>query len=210
VNLDLFLDERVTPKSAKDLHLYEIGVDKAMMYNEMWHSRLPVTSHSNMIRNTRKIFYGAEYEGHCYASAMWTDPVANNRLSKAYVWLELRRLAIAPDAPKFTATWMIAKMIKDIKKKFPEVTRLVSYQDTEVHTGTIYSAANWKRDAVSTFRDWTTGNRKRNDLQSKSDKIRWIYELGKANEQQPVSKGTQTHSEGQGAPMLSLWGTTTL
>jgi hypothetical protein len=210
VNFDLFLGERIVPKSAKELRLHEISVDKAMMYNAMWHSRLPVTSHSNMIRNTRKIFYGAEYDGHCFASAMWSDPVANNRLSKAYVWLELRRLAIAPDAPKFTATWMIAKMIKDIKKKFPEVTRLVSYQDTEVHTGTIYSAANWKKDAVSTFQEWTTGIRKRNDLQTKSDKIRWIYELGKANEQQINQSRTRVDREDQGAAMLSLWESTTI
>lgn len=183
MNLDLFLEERIAPKSAKDLNLREITVNKAMTYNEMWHSRLPVTSHSNMIRNARKVFYGAEYEGHCFASAMWTDPVANNRLSKDYVWLELRRLAIPVDAPKFTATWIIAKMVKDIKKRFPEVTRLVSYQDTEVHTGTIYAAANWKKDKVSSFQEWTTGNRKRNNLQSKADKIRWIYDLGKKNEQ---------------------------
>jgi len=187
------------------MRLHQIGVKKAMMYNEMWHSRLPVTSHSNLIRNTRKVFYGAEYEGHCYASAIWTDPVANNRLSKSFIWLELRRLAIAPDAPKFTATWMIAKMIKDIKKQFPEVTRLVSYQDTEVHKGTIYSAANWKKDAISVFQDWSTGKRKRNDLQSKSNKIRWIYELGIENEQQIDSKGTQAHTECKGTAMLSLW-----
>ena len=98
-------------------------------------------------------------------------------MSKDYIWLELRRLAISPDAPKFTATWIIAKMVKDIKKQFPDVTRLVSYQDTEVHTGTIYKAANWKLDSVSKLQDWSTGKRKRNALQSKSDKIRWIYEL---------------------------------
>jgi hypothetical protein len=54
---------------------------------------------------------------------------------------------------------------------------LVSYQDAEVHTGTIYAAANWKQDVVSKFQEWTQGNRIRNKLQSKSDKIRWIYEL---------------------------------
>jgi hypothetical protein len=72
---------------------------------------------------------------------------------------------------------MIAKMIKQIKKQFPDVTRLVSYQDTEVHSGTIYAAANWKKDTVSKFQEWTTGNRERNAIQSKSDKIRWVYEL---------------------------------
>ncbi len=204
MNLDLFLGDRIPPQSTKEMRLHEISVDKAMMYNELWHSRLPITSHSNMIRNTRKIFYGAEYNGHCFASAMWTDPVANNRLSKKYIWIELRRLAIAPDAPKFAATWMIAKMIKDIKKKFPEVTRLVSYQDSEVHTGIIYSAANWKKDTVSTFKEWTTGSRKRNLLQSKSDKIRWIYELGKANEQQAHKSPAHAFGSGKVLTLLSM------
>ena len=159
---DLFLQERISPESCKKLNLREIGVDFAMKHNELWHSRLPVTSHSNMIRNAHKVFYGAEYKDHCFAVAMWTDPVAANRMSKDHVWLELRRLAIAPDAPKFTATWMISKMVKDIKNRFPDVSMLVSYQDTEVHTGTIYKAANWKLDIVSKFKDWSNETRKRN------------------------------------------------
>lgn len=177
MNLDLFLEKRILPQSAKNMNLRVVGVDYAMEKNAEWHSRLPVTSHSNMVRNAHKIFFGAEYKDHCFAVAMWTDPVAGNRMSKDYVWLELRRLAIANDAPRFTATWMIAKMIKQIRKQFPDVTRLVSYQDTEVHSGTIYAAANWKKDTISKFQEWTTGNRERNVIQSKSDKIRWVYEL---------------------------------
>lgn len=174
---DLFDIPRIAPESPKMLNLREIGVNHAMEFNQMWHSRLPVTSHSNMVRNAHKVFYGAEFDGHCFASAMWTDPVAGNRMSKDHVWLELRRLAVAPDAPKFTATWMIAKMIKDIKKRFPDVNMLVSYQDTEVHSGTIYKASNWKLDLVSKFKDWNTGTRQRNEAQSKADKVRWVYQI---------------------------------
>ena len=174
---DLFLQERIAPVTCKSMNLREIGVDFAMKYNEQWHSRLPVTSHSNMVRNAHKVFYGAEYQDHCFAVAMWTDPVAGNRMSKDHVWLELRRLAISPDAPKFTATWMLSKMIKDIKKRFPDVTKLVSYQDTEVHNGTIYAAGNWKKDTISKYQDWTTGKRIRNATQSTADKIRWVYQL---------------------------------
>jgi hypothetical protein len=175
--MDLFDIPRVAPSSPKMLNLKEIGLNHAMNFNEMWHSRLPITSFSNMSRSSHKVFYGAEFEGHCFASAMWTHPVAGNRMSKDYIWLELRRLAVAPDAPKFTATWMISKMVKDIKKRFPDVTRLVSYQDTEVHKGTIYAASNWKLDTVTKFQEWNTEKRKRNDTQSKADKVRWIYSL---------------------------------
>ena len=72
---------------------------------------------------------------------------------------------------------IISSIFKKNKKQFPDITKLVSYQDTEVHTGTIYAAANWKQDAVSKFQEWTQGNRVRNKLQSQSDKIRWVYEL---------------------------------
>mgnify|MGYP003352667635 CR=1 FL=1 len=96
---DLFDNPRIAPKSPKMLNLREIGLNHAMSFNEMWHSRLPITNHSNMVRNAHKVFYGAEFDGHCYGCAMWTDPVAANRMSKDFVWLELRRLAVAPDAP---------------------------------------------------------------------------------------------------------------
>jgi len=209
VNFDLFLGERFTPTTPKQMILREIGVKKAMEYNAMWHSRLPVTSYANMIKNKHKIFFGAEYLDHCFASAMWTDPVAANRMSKQHVWLELRRLAIAPDAPKNTATWMIAKMIKTIKKNFPDITRLVSYQDTEVHSGTIYRAANWVEDSVSVFQDWSNTLRKRNTLQSKADKIRWIYDLRELNEQQTEYKRTCLDSKSKRTTVLDLWSRST-
>lgn len=174
--IDLFLKERKPPLSPKQMNVKEIGVHHAMRYNEMWHSRLPLTVEGNLLRNKRYVFFGAEFNDHCFASAIWTDPVANNRLSKDYIWLELRRLAVAPDAPKFTATWMIAKMVKAIKKKYPEVNRLVSYQDTEVHSGTIYAASNWTQDSISVNASWNE-TRKRNKEQSLSTKKRWILDL---------------------------------
>lgn len=177
--MDLFNIPRVIPNSPRKINLREIGVKDAMEFNLRWHSTLPITSHANMIKNAHKVFFGAEYKSHCFASAMWTDPVAGNRMSKDQVWLELRRLAIAPDAPKFTATWMIGQMVKDIKKRFTDVTTLVSYQDADAHTGTIYKAANWHCDAVSKFQDWSTETRQRNAVQSTSTKIRWVYKIKK-------------------------------
>ena len=181
---DLFLQERESPTSPKLMTLRKIGVRHAMRYNEMWHSRLPLTVEGNLLRNKRYVFFGAEYKDHCFASAIWTDPVANNRLSKNFIWIELRRLAIAPDAPKFTASWMISKMIKQIKKQFPDVTRLVSYQDCDVHTGTIYSASNWSQDIISLGESWNE-TRKRNKEQSLSPKKRWIYDLKILNPRHP-------------------------
>ena len=69
-------------------------------------------------------------------------------------------------------------MIKDIKVRFPELIRLVSYQDTEAHLGTIYKASNWTAAPTQTsLLDWTTSKRKRSSLQSTADKVRWEYNL---------------------------------
>ncbi len=173
---DLFNTKRIPPLSPKLMTLRNIGVDHAIKFNLDWHSRLPETVKGNLLRNKHYVFFGAEYMGECFASAIWTTPVANNRMSKDFVWLELRRLAIPEDAPKFTATWMIAKMIKEIKKKFPDVTRLVSYQDTAVHTGTIYAAANWIKDLENTGGEWNV-TRVRKQSQAATPKNRWIYNL---------------------------------
>lgn len=185
--IDLFEIKRISPISPKLMKVLTIGVDQAMKYNQEWHSRLPNTQKGNLTRNKHFIFFGAEYKDHCFASAIWTTPVANNRLSNNEIWLELRRLAIAPDAPKFTATWMIAKMIKQIKNKYPEITKLISYQDTDVHTGTIYAASNWVKEGQSKGVDWNlTRNRKAS--QSTSDKVRWTYRLKNSVEKQKSTK----------------------
>ena len=173
---DLFDLPRIPPRSPKLMKIKEIGVLYAMQKNAEWHSRLPITNRSNMVRNSRKVFYGAEYQDNCFAVAMWTSPVAR-RLANQKIYLELRRLAIAPDAPKFTATWMIGKMVKDIKKRFPEIKKLISYQDMDVHSGTIYAAANWKKDNVSRGAEWSVPSRARQKVQSVSDKARWVYEI---------------------------------
>jgi len=173
---DLFLQQRVAPNSPKQMNLKEISVKFAMEKNKEWHSRLPITNQSNMVRNSHKVFYGAEYLDHCFAVAMWTTPIAR-RLANQKIYLELRRLAISPDAPKFTATWMIGKMVKNIKKKFPEIKKLVSYQDLDVHSGTIYAAANWKKDNITKGAEWSVPSRARKKSQTISNKARWVYEI---------------------------------
>jgi hypothetical protein len=52
-------------------------------------------------------------------------------------------MAIAPDAPKNTASRMLGWMARNIAKRFPEVTTLVSYRDCDAHLGTIYAASGW-------------------------------------------------------------------
>ena len=57
--------------------------------------------------------------------------------------LSSRRLAVAPDAPHCTASRMLGQMARWIRTNLPDVPVLLSYQDMDVHTGTIYRAAGW-------------------------------------------------------------------
>lgn len=167
----------VIPISPLQLQIQEIDVDTAMSLNELWHSVLPKTSKSNLIRNTYKIFFAAIYRNKYYASAIWTSPVAANRLKDGFNLLELRRLAISDEAPKNTATRMLSIMRKIIHKKFPKIKGLISYQAIEHHNGTIYKAAGWKCVNKSKSTVWHKG-KKRNNMQTTSDKLRWEINYG--------------------------------
>lgn len=102
-----------------------------------WHSRLPVTQ-----KGPWKLAFVAETPtGELVAGALWHNPSARMLPNE---WMELRRLAVSPDAPPHTASWMLGAMRKWIKHEMPGCPRLLSYQDVEVHTGTIYRAAGWE------------------------------------------------------------------
>lgn len=66
-------------------------------------------------------------------------------------------------------------MRRHIQKVFPEIALLVSYQDTEVHFGTIYKADNWQAVHESPGTSWTNKTRQRNKEQSLAVKVRWEY-----------------------------------
>lgn len=165
------------PQSPRQLEIEIINPRLASCLNKKWHSRLPKIHWSNIVRNTRYICFGARYGNRWYAVGIWSSPVAQNRFRDGKKILELRRLAICKEAPKNTASRMLRIMIGIIKQMFPEITRLISYQDTAVHQGTIYKAANWKPVKKTKFASWTTRKRKRNRDQAMGDKIRWEYQI---------------------------------
>ena len=166
-----------TPTSALELRFECIALKRAIELNREWHSRLPRVVESNIIRTVRHICYSAECGGLFYAVAIWTNPVA--RLLPQQTWLELRRLAIADDAPKNTATRMIGWMVRDIRKRWPELERLCSYQDTAVHVGTIYRASGWIATTVNKDGEWNRPNRFREAAQAGSAKQRWEFDLSR-------------------------------
>jgi len=158
-----------SPTSALQLTVEVVSFKTAKELNRLWHSRLPRIADPGGTGNAG-LHYAAEFDGLWYAAAIWTHPVAY-KLPQTE-WLELRRLAVAPDAPKNTASRMLGVMVRLIRKERPELTRLISYQDTEVHTGTIYKAAGWTPTVVSQGPDWAK-SRPRPKSQSTAEKQRW-------------------------------------
>jgi hypothetical protein len=92
-------------------------------------------------------------------------------------WLELRRLAHAPDAPPNTGSRMLGVMARLIRKARPWVTTLVSYSDTAVHQGTIYRAAGWRPTLASDGGEWARRKRPNPPTQSTAPKQRWEFAL---------------------------------
>lgn len=169
------------PTSALSLRFS--GTDRATFarLNRAWHSRLPKIGASQF-----RVCYIAEHEGRAFAVAAWSNPVA--RLLPQLTWLELRRMAVAHDAPKNTASRFLGWMRRDIRKRFPDVVRLISYQDMHAHAGTIYRAAGWQQAEgyESRCRGWkpTTGWASRNRAgrtdQAVAPRMRWERTLADA------------------------------
>ena len=130
--------------SPTEISIEETRAQIACMLNEVWHSKLPDIHWSNVVRNKHYICYVFKYKEAIIGVGIWSSPVAANRLKDGDRVLELRRLALSDVCPKNTASFVISYMVKDIKKRFPELIRLISYQDTDVHLGTIYKASNYK------------------------------------------------------------------
>jgi len=170
----LFYKEEHKPISAKDLEIVIIKPQLASALNAKWHSTLPAIPWSNITRNRFYICFGALFAWRYYAVGIWSSPV--NQHFDMNSTLELRRLAISSEAPKFMATRMISQMTKAIKKRFPTICKLISYQDTSAHKGTIYKAANWTAVHTTKFQPWDK-SRNRNKPQSRANKIRWEYDI---------------------------------
>jgi hypothetical protein len=170
-------DGGATPTSPLQFSIEQIDVHTACKLNSEWHSRLPQIHWSNVVRNKHYVCYGARFDGNLFAVAIWSSPVAANRLKNGQQLLELRRFAINSSAPKNTATRMLGIMRKMIRKKFPDLLGLISYQDTEVHAGTIYRASGWKLAVINDGQSWTNSTRKRNKEQSLAAKARWEIDL---------------------------------
>lgn len=169
------------PTSPLQLEFGQAPLNVALRLNEEWHSRLPRLPLSTVqIKHGRA--YAAIFAGRYFAVAVWSTPVA--RMLDDGTRFELRRMAIADDAPKNTASRMLGWMIRELKRE-GRWTQAISYQDTAVHSGTIYKASGWtSANTSATGVGWQTGIKngwKRWGAsaaeQAPSPKVRWEMKL---------------------------------
>jgi hypothetical protein len=168
------------PTSPLQFRLDIIYPKRAIALNKEWHSHMPEYRTGYSVAQHCRICYGMSFDCYLYAIAIWSHPNARNL--PQHTWFELRRMAIRNDAPKNTASRMIKLMTADIKKKFKDITTLISYQDTSVHLGTIYKASGWTAMTLSEGYDWEFHGKKqrkykRPKAQSLAKKIRWQKEI---------------------------------
>ncbi len=161
-----------TPTSALSLVLDIIGLDHARGLVRLWHSRLPRIDQ----RVASWFCFVAEFGGLAYGAAIWSLPIAR-ALPQDGTCLELRRLALSPDAPKNTGFRMLAVMARLLRRLRPDAVRLVSYQDTDVHKGIIYRAAGWTPTTVHDGHGFDQSARGRPPPQSTAPKQRWEKQL---------------------------------
>ena len=169
-------DEHPAPAKASDLVVEPFSPALLVRYNAAWHSRLP-----HVQRGPWRLAFASHHRYTAFAVAFWHNPSARTLPQD---WLELRRMAVAPDAPHCTASHMLGQMRRYIRTNLPEVQRLISYQDLDVHTGTIYRAAGWSDAWITKARTRDrSGNRRGTRRAYRSDangrapasaaKVRW-------------------------------------
>ena len=182
------------PMSPLQLEIVEIPMWTAIKLNELWHSRLPKYRVGCRPKQHSWVSFAAEYKNIYFAIAIWSHP--NNRFLDDGYTLELRRMAISPDAPKNTASRMIKIMLIEIKKLGPKLARVISYQDKDVHKGTIYKASGWLMAVENKAMDYTfCGTRKRPKPQNKANKIRWEKQIRSEPKQEPKTKRIEKENQ---------------
>ncbi len=162
------------------LHFAQCDKALAVTFVRTHHSRLPRCQSSPW-----QYAFSASVKGQVVAVALWNNPSAR---CLPHHWLELRRLACSPDAPRNTCSQFLGWMIRFFKKTCPEREKVISYQDLDVHLGTIYKAAGWQIEYVSRRRTRDrskprvgTSRAYRSDINStqvaSSPKARWFKSL---------------------------------
>jgi hypothetical protein len=170
----------ISTLQAKQLVFEKCSKRFAVLLVEEWHSRLPSCQFGPW-----QFAFHAYYGDITYAVALWNNPCTR---SLPHHWLELRRMACSDDSPKNTPSRFLGWMVRYFRTNYPEREKCISYQDTEVHKGTIYRACGWtaEHEGIERIRD-RSKNRKNTNRMYRSNlnglsidaakKIRWGVSL---------------------------------
>lgn len=162
------------PTSPLQLSFVTCSVHAACAMNARWHSRFPIIDWSNVVRCRDYVCFAAKFDGNYFATAIWSSPIAANRLKYGDQMLELRRMALCENCPPNTASRMLGYMRRWIMREMPHIATLISYQDTEAHAGTIYKASGWSVGRIGeSGKQWSDTGRVRSAPQSTAAKVRW-------------------------------------
>ena len=129
-----------SPTSPLHLFVTPVAVSVAREFIAAHHSRLPYTQVGPW-----QIAFGVYQSDDLIGTALWHNCSARGLPQD---WRELRRMAIASEAPRNTASLMLAQMCRWFRKN-TKTSVVVSYQDAAVHRGTIYKAAGWTPVSIS-------------------------------------------------------------
>lgn len=164
------------PTSALQFWFSKIKQEPAKALNRLWHSRFPETDTA-----ATRVCHVAEFKGIYFAVAIWCNP-SSPKLPQLE-WLMLKRWAIAPEAPKNTGSRMESWMVRDVRRRFPEVTTLVSYSDADTHDGAIYKACGWTEGETTERKtegrkNWHNRERRRRMRNEPCERVtRWIKKI---------------------------------
>jgi len=93
--------------------------------------------------------------------------------------MELARWCLTPAGGKNAGSRMHAYAVRELKRRFPNLTTLVSYSDPSVgHTGSLYRACNWRwRPTWVQLKPPPSGGGSWDGVTRQEPKARWVFEL---------------------------------
>ncbi len=141
-------DGGAVPTSTHQLELKEINHATAQSAINKWH----YLAGTGFLASYR---FGVFYGGYNKGVITYGIPNAAN-LKGVYTqdtqheYMELTRLALAPELPKNSASRVIGVSLRLLKQREPNLKGVVTYADTEQgHEGTIYKATNFEHRGLT-------------------------------------------------------------
>lgn len=117
-------------------------------------------------------------DGRVVGCSVWKEPTAR-RLPADGTWMELARWCLTPEGGKNAGSRMHKVALVELRKRFSELTTLVSYSDPSVgHSGTLYKACGWLwRPTWHRLNPPPSGAGSWDGINRQEPKDRWMFPL---------------------------------